>query len=82
MAMLKNTAGRPSSSFTMMIVAFVVVTLWLVLSIVENLGPIKIRAFSGTEAMAFLSPLIALYWGRRHTEAQTETNNQPTNKKE
>lgn len=65
MAWIKNTSGEPSASFTMMIIAFAAVTLWLVLSIVDKVGPFAIRPFSGTDAMAYLSPLCALYWGRR-----------------
>lgn len=68
MAWLKNTDGNQSASFTMMIVAYAVVTLWLLLSIATKLGPVTIRPFSGTEAMAYLTPILALYWGRRQQE--------------
>lgn len=68
MIFLKNAQGKPSSSFTMMFIAFGVVTLWLFLSIAEHLGPLHIRAFSGAEAMAYLTPILALYWGRKQQE--------------
>lgn len=66
--LLKNSAGNKSASYTMMIVAFVVVTLWLLVSIVAKVGNIEIRAFSGSEAMSYLTPILALYWGRRWSE--------------
>lgn len=74
--MLKNSDGQKSSSFTMMIVSFTVVTLWLLLSTVEGFGSIKIRAFSGSDAMAYLTPILALYWGRR--KQQQDTTNTST----
>lgn len=61
----KNTDGKPSASFTMMIVAFFAVTLWFCVSVVEKIGPVPIRPFSGSEASLYLGPLIALYFGRR-----------------
>lgn len=66
--LLKNSAGTKSASYTMMIIAFVVVTLWLTVSIVAKIGHLEIRAFSGSEAMAYLTPILALYWGRRWNE--------------
>lgn len=73
MAWLKNTDGTKSASFTMMIIAFSVVTLWLLLSIATKLGPVTIRPFSGGEAMAYLTPILALYWGRRQQEVSAKT---------
>lgn len=63
--LLKNTDGEKSVSFTMMVVAFTVVTLWLLVSVIAKIGHIEIRQFSGTEAMAYLGPILALYWGRK-----------------
>ena len=65
--LLKQSDGRPSVSFTMMVVAFTVVTLWLFVSIVEVAFGIQIREFSGSEAMAYLTPICALYYGRRRS---------------
>ena len=73
MALLKNTtSNKPSVSLTMMVVAFAVIMLWMILSIVENLGPVHIRAFSGAESIAVLLPLCSLYYVRRQTEAKSE----------
>jgi hypothetical protein len=64
---LKNTAGQPSASFTFMVIGFAVITLWLVLSIAETLGPIHIRPFNAGDAMAYFVPLATLYFSRRYT---------------
>lgn len=68
--MLKNSDGQKSASFTMMVVAFAVVTLWVIASIFVKIGPLEIRAFSATEGMAYLTPILALYWGRRAQQIQ------------
>lgn len=65
---LKNTDGKPSASFTMVIVGFTVVTLWLLLSIVEKIAGFQIRPFNGSESALFLGPLYTLYFGRRGQE--------------
>ncbi|MFA6049921.1 MAG: hypothetical protein WC761_01870 [Candidatus Paceibacterota bacterium] len=65
--MFKQSDGTPSASFTMMAVGFGVVTLWLLLSIVEEIAGMPIREFNGAEAMAYFTPLAMLYFGRRWT---------------
>jgi hypothetical protein len=72
--LLKNSSGQKSASFTMMIVGFIVVTLWLLVSIVAKVGHIEIREFSGSEAMAYFSPLAALYFGRRWQDGRQLVN--------
>ncbi len=67
---LKNSAGTKSASFTMMLIGFAVVTLWLLVSIVAKIGHLEIRPFSSSEAMAYFSPLMALYFGRRWQEGK------------
>ena len=74
MIWLKNTNGKPSASFTMMIVAFSAVTLWFCFSIVEKIGPVNIRPFSGSESSLYFTPLLALYFGRRQQELGTKAN--------
>jgi uncharacterized membrane protein len=68
MAWLKNTDGNPSSSFTMMIISFIVITAWLVVSVFETIKGVHIRPFNGTDAMAYFAPIAALYYGRRQQE--------------
>ncbi|NBP57554.1 hypothetical protein EBU71_13660, partial [bacterium] len=66
--LLKQSDGKKSASFTMMVIGYAVVTLWLLVSIVEEAFGLKIREFSGTEAMSYLTPLTVLYFGRRWAE--------------
>jgi len=71
--LLKQSDGRPSASFTMMIIAFTVVTLWLFVSIVEEAFGIQIREFSGSEAMSYFTPIATLYFSRRWTDRNNAT---------
>ena len=64
---IENTQGEPSSSLTMAIVAFCVVTLWVVCWLILVPLGIPVPAFEAGTAMAYLTPILALYWGRRHT---------------
>ena len=72
--LFKQSDDRPSASFTMMIIAFAVVTLWLLVSIVEEAFGLTIREFSGAEAMSYFTPIATLYFSRRWTDAK----NSPT----
>jgi drug/metabolite transporter (DMT)-like permease len=65
---VKNTSGQKSASLTFVCVGFSVVTLWLVVSIVSKIGHFDIRPFDGSAAMGYLTPLLALYFGRRWTD--------------
>jgi hypothetical protein len=65
---LKNEDGKQSVSLTMMFAAFVVMLFWLVASICLK---DKVREFDASTASGFLGPLIALYFGRRWTDAKT-----------
>ncbi len=67
---LKNTAGQPSASLTFSFIGFIVVTLWLVVSIVAKIGNLEIRQFDSAQAMGYLLPLLALYFGRRWTDGK------------
>ena len=65
--LFKQSDGKPSASFTMMMIGFVICSLWLLASIVENIAGVPIREFNGAEAMAYFTPLAMLYFGRRWT---------------
>jgi hypothetical protein len=69
--LLQDTDGKKSISFTMVFYGFLAVTLWLVLSMTEELSGLKIRQFSGSESMAYLAPIFAIYFGRKHQVSQT-----------
>ena len=66
--MFEQSNGKKSASFTMMIVGFVVITLWLLISIVEEAWGLTFRPFSANDAMAYFTPLSLLYFGRRWTD--------------
>jgi hypothetical protein len=74
MPLLKQSDGRPSASFTMMIISFAVVTLWLTVSIVEQAWGLQIREFSAAEAMSYFTPIATLYFSRRWTDRTPNTN--------
>ncbi len=71
--LLKQSDGRPSVSFSMMLVSFTVVTLWLTASIVEQAWGLQIREFSAAEAMAYFTPIATLYFSRRWTDRKPPT---------
>lgn len=66
--LLKQSDGRPSVSFSMMLISFAVITLWLTASIVEQAWGLQIREFSAAEAMAYFTPIATLYFSRRWTD--------------
>lgn len=67
---IKDTAGYPSVSVTFVTIAFWATTLWFVFSIFAKIWEIEIRPFDPTAASAYLGPLLALYFGRRWTDAK------------
>ena len=70
--LLKNTDGKKSVSYTMLLIAFSAITLWFLLSMTEEISGLKIRPFSGAEAMLYFSPIATLYFSRKHqTKDQT-----------
>jgi hypothetical protein len=68
--LLRQSDGKQSISYTMMVIGFVIVSLWLVVSIVETAFGIPIREFDSGQAMAYFTPLCALYFSRRYTDAR------------
>ena len=62
--------GKPSMSATFATVAFVTTTLVYVASIFEKIGPVTIRPFDPAVCATYLTPVLALYFGRRATEAK------------
>ena len=73
--LLKNSDGKPSLSFTMVYTAFLVSLVWFALSIFEI--P-HVKSFDVTTASGFLTPLMALYFGRRWTDSKTQTSEEPS----
>lgn len=66
MLYIKNSDGKPSASLTLSLISFTLVALWLILGGIFTVSHVK--AFDASAAMMFLSPILALYWGRRVNE--------------
>lgn len=77
--LFKGSDNKESVSLTMMMVAFSVVTLWLLVSIVEKIAGVDIREFSSAEAMAYLTPLCLLYFSRKWSDASMSKTIRVTN---
>lgn len=75
--LLTDTDGKKSLSFTMVFWTFIVLTIWLLLSIFEQLLGLDIRAFDASGAAVWFSPLAALYWGRRGQTSVAATSDVP-----
>jgi hypothetical protein len=69
---MKNSAGKSSVTLTFMTIAFIVTTIAYILSIVEKIGPVSIRGFDASACASYFSPICALYFSRRYTEAKFE----------
>ncbi len=71
--MLQNSSNKESASFTILFIAFNLVCLWLLLSIICPLfGIDKVPAFDGTGATTFLGPIIANYFAGKYLEANNK----------
>ena len=66
-----STDGKPSMSATFATVAFVTTTLVYIASVFEKIGPVSLRPFDPAVCAAYLTPVLALYFGRRQTDAKT-----------
>jgi hypothetical protein len=73
--LLQNSDGKPSLSFTMVYMVFFVSLLWFTLSIFEI--P-HVKSFDVTTTSGFLTPLMALYFGRRWSDAKSGQSEEPS----
>lgn len=66
---IKDTSGKPSASLTLSVISFILVSLWFLLSFLGvKYGGWAVREFSEGAAMAYLTPCLLLYFGRRATD--------------
>jgi len=70
---LNNTIGKPSMSATFATIAFLATTGAYVASIFEKIGPLSVRPFDAAACSSYLIPILTLYFGRRWTEAKTDS---------
>ena len=73
---IRDSKGYGSVTVTFVTVAFWVTTFSYLLSIVEKIGPLQIRAFDSSACAAYFIPILTLYFGRKATEAKFSTNQQ------
>jgi len=66
----RDTNGFPSVTVTILMIAFIVTTLAFVASIFVSIGPIAFRAFDVAACGAYFTPILALYFGRKWTDAK------------
>lgn len=71
---LLKDEGKPSLSYTMVIVAFLAITLWLIAFVIGCAFGLPVPAFDGGAAMAYFSPIAALYGFRKHGKVKAKAN--------
>lgn len=75
---LRDSAGHPSVSITMVAISFWLTTLVYVASIFEKIGPFVIREFSVGAATSYFGVCLTCYVSRRWTDAKYGNPNIPT----
>jgi len=73
--LLKNSDEKSSLSFTMVYTAFIVSLVWFGLSVFKI--P-HVKDFDVSITTGFLTPLMALYFGRRWSETKTNEESSST----
>jgi len=71
---IRDSNGYGSVTVTFVTVSFWVTTLAYTLSIFEKIGPFVIRPFDAAACGSFFGPILALYLGRKYTEAKFGSN--------
>ena len=69
---LLSDDGKKSLSFTMVVIAFLAVTLWMIGYVVGCAFGFPVPAFDATSAIAYLSPILATYSFRKHDKKKKE----------
>lgn len=69
---IRNSKGYGSVTLTFVTIAFIVVTLAYIASIVEKVGPLTMRPFDSGACAAYFTPLLALYFGRKWSDSKKE----------
>lgn len=71
---LRDSAGFPSVSVTMLTVSFWVTTVLFIVSHFEKIGPFSFRPFDVGAAGCYFGAILGLYFGRRYTDAKFGVN--------
>ena len=75
---IKDSSGYGSVTVTLVFVAFWVTTAAYVLSIFEKVGGVQVRPFDVAACSSYLGPILAVYFGRKWTDAKFGTANPPS----
>jgi hypothetical protein len=67
---LKDSSGYPSVTVTMLTVSFWVTTIVYIISQIQSIGPVTFRGFDVGACGAYFGAILALYFGRRFTDAK------------
>lgn len=69
---IRNERGEKSASLTLAVIAFLVCTMWVGLSVIEEYKDWKFRPFDPAVAAAYLTPVLGLYGWRRSTRVKED----------
>jgi hypothetical protein len=72
---IKDENGQPSVIITLVAVSFVATTAAYLLSIVEKVGSLSIRAFDPAAAGAYFGAVLAAYVGHRWVDSRAPSAN-------
>lgn len=67
---IKDSRGYGSVTTTLVFVSFWITTLAYVLSLFEKIGSVSIRPFDVGACASYFTPILALYFGRKATDAK------------
>lgn len=69
---IRNERGEKSASLTLAVIAFLVCTFWVAVSVLEEYKDWKFRPFDPAVAAAYMTPILGLYGFRRSTKMKEE----------
>jgi hypothetical protein len=72
--LLKDSDGKKSVSYTMVVITFTVLTMWLTLSMFTKVVHVDIREFDASGASLWFTPIATLYFSRKWHQAQVDAN--------
>ena len=74
--LLRDSDGKKSVSYTMMVITFCVCTLWLSLSMFQKVFHLDVREFDASGASIWFAPIATLYFSRKWHQAKIDAETQ------
>jgi len=74
--LLNDSDGKKSVSYTMLVITFTVLTVWLTLSMFTKVFHVDIREFDPSGASIWFAPIATLYFSRKWHTAQVDARRQ------